>query len=157
MGPFISDIEAGPNGLFPPGSAFWSVSGTGCTQFAPGPPEIGHVGHAQIGTSNFSATLSNTGPSLPAVLAYGLSDTFWLGIALPFDLGLVGFSGCTLYQNLVGQIPAFTDGTGSAVQVLPVPNDPNLLGIPVYLQWVVANVVAGGIALTPLGTVIIEQ
>jgi hypothetical protein len=157
LGPYMTDIDAGPNGLFPPGSTSWSVSGVGCTQFSPGPPSIGHVGKAQLGTTNFSVTVSGTGASLPAVVAYGLSSTSYLGIQLPLDLAPFGYPGCFLYQSLTGQIPSFTGPAGTGSQTIPIPNDPVLLGISVHLQWLVANIFQGAIALSNLGSGVIEQ
>lgn len=158
LGPFIEDIEAGPNGLFPPGSSNWTTSGVGCSQFSPGPPQIGHVGHAQVGTSNFSVTVSGTGANLPAVVAYGLSNTLWFGIPLPLDLTFAGLPGCFLYQSLTGQINASTGPAGTGSVTIPVPSDPTLVGLPVHLQWLVINIFGTpGLALSNLGTVIIEQ
>ena len=158
LGPFITDIEAGPNGLFPAGAANWTTTGVACSQFSPGPPAIGHTGHAQVGTSNFSLTLSNTGANLPAIFGYGLSNTDFMGIPLPLDLTPLGYSGCFLYQNLVGQSSSvFTDGAGAAAVPIPIPNDQALVNLPVYLQWVVIDIFSGGIAVSNLGTVIIEQ
>jgi len=73
------------------------------------------------------------------------------------DLSPFGYGGCFLYQSLNGQVTSFTDGTGSAAVAIPVPNDQNLVNLPVHLQWLVVDLFSGGIALSPLGTVIIEQ
>ncbi|MCI0634177.1 MAG: hypothetical protein L0206_09735, partial [Actinobacteria bacterium] len=140
LGPFIEDIEAGPNGLFPPASSDWSTSGVGCSPFAPGPPQIGHTGDLQIGTSNFTLTVTNTGPNLPALVGIGLSNSMYLGIPLPLDLSIVGLPGCFLYQNLLVQLQSFTDPTGSGAQPIFVPNDPALVNLPAYFQWLVINV-----------------
>ncbi len=156
LGPFVEDIEAGPNGLFPAASSNWSVSGASCSQFSPGPPTIGHVGHAQVGTSNFSVTVSGTGANLPALVGWGLSNTTYLGLTLPLDLSVVGYPGCVLYNSLQGQINSFVGPAGTGSQVIPVPNDASLVNLPVYMQWLVVNVLGGGIALSNVGTVIIE-
>ncbi|MEM7309889.1 MAG: hypothetical protein AAF682_24650 [Planctomycetota bacterium] len=159
LGPFVENIEAGPNGLFPPASANFTTSGVGCSTFAPGPPAIGATGNAQIGTSNFTCSVSNTASFAPALLAYGLSNTDYLGLPLPLDLSFVpGLGGCLLYQSLTGDISATTDGTGGASTVIPVPNDPALVNIPVYLQWLIIQPgVVVEFALSDLGTVLIES
>ena len=157
LGPFFEDIEAGPNGLFPPGSSNFTTFGVPCSQFAPGPPLIAGSGKAALGTSGFTCSVSGTGPSLPATLAFGLSNTDLLGIPLPLDLTPFSFSGCTLYQNLTGQVPAATDALGTAAIAIPVPVDSALVALPIYLQWLIVDPFGGGIALSNAGTVILEQ
>jgi hypothetical protein len=157
LGPFVTSIGVAPNLLFPAGFSNWTTSGVGCSQFAPCPPVIGHSGHAQIGTTNFTLTVSGTGPSLPAIFAFGLSDTMYLGLPLPLDLTPFGYAGCSLYQSLQGQSLKITDAAGSVAQAIPVPPDPLLVAVKVHLQWLVIDVFSGGISLSKLGTVIVEQ
>ena len=156
LGPFVENIEAGPAGLFNPGTPNFTTSGVSCSAFAPGPPMISGMGKAKIGTSDFSCTVSGTSPSIPAVLALGFLNDDYLGLPLPLDLTPLGWSGCFLYQNLTAQFPSLTDATGSSTIPIAVPNDPIFINVTVYLQWLVIDVSAPGLGFSELGTLIIE-
>jgi hypothetical protein len=155
LGPFVDDIALIDGGLWAPSSNNFVISGTGCSSFGT-VPTIAGSGTANIGTSNFSCIVGNTGPSLPAICYFGTSTTHYLGAPiLPLDLSPLGpnFTGCIVYHNLVGLIVTVTNPAGQAAVPIPFPNDPSLAGRFFPLQWLV---IGGGIALSPLGEVLAE-
>ncbi|MCB9880847.1 MAG: DUF4397 domain-containing protein [Planctomycetes bacterium] len=69
-----------------------------------------------------------------AVLHVGASDTKLGSLMLPFDLGVVGLSGCTLYQDSLAVFGAQANGAGSASFTIDIPG--SLATIDgVYFQW----------------------
>lgn len=75
-------------------------------------------------------------------LHVGASDSQFGSIKLPFDLGVLGLRGCTLYQDSIVIFPTTANGSGSASFELTVPSTlPDLAGA--YLQW--SYVVPSGI------------
>jgi hypothetical protein len=158
QGPFIVEITTMPGGSWPSGGGApnFTTSGTGCSTFGTVPSILGS-GQAQIGTSNFVCSVTNTGPNLPAILWFGSSTTQWLGApVLPLDLTPFGYPGCFMYHNIIGFFQTLTDGTGVAALPLPIPNDPTLVGFDLPLQWLVVDFLSSGIALTELGEVTME-
>ncbi len=138
--PFVAGSAAAPFGAFTP----YKVTGQGCAQYGASPIAAG-VGFAKIGTADFVAQLRNAPIGALGRLYIGASTQSWLGVPLPFDLGLLGYPGCTLYQDLaigintitqaVGPNPA-TDGQSSLP--LLIPNNPVFIGVDLPMQWLVA-------------------
>jgi hypothetical protein len=93
-------------------------------------------GRPSLGNVNFQLTI--TDPSgIPFVLYIG-SNRCKLGNTynLPADLGTIipGFSGVTVYTDIdLLTLPGVLIN-GTATMRIPVPNDPNLAGVCVYLQ-----------------------
>ena len=81
-----------------------------------------------LGNSLFRINLFNGLPDAPAFLALGLRDQHGI---LPLTLP----SGCDLqvFPDLV--LPRPTDASGTAEQIIPIPNDPALAGIIFFAQW----------------------
>ncbi|MBL8901579.1 MAG: hypothetical protein JNM84_28385 [Planctomycetes bacterium] len=101
-----------------------------------------------IFTPDLRTSLVNNGATF---LLIGTDATQWLGIPLPFDLGVLGGNGCTLYTSqelLLG--PLFPAG-GTASLPLAIPPGGFLAGARVYLQF--ANLAPG---VNPLGLVTSE-
>ncbi len=74
---------------------------------------------------------------------------FHLGLsATSLDLGVLGFVGCTLYTTPVGTVPGTTDVFGFVEWTTPVPNDPPLIGVHVFGQWLAVDTAFGSIAVT---------
>jgi hypothetical protein len=131
----------------PPGS---SLYGQGC------PGSGGIVPLIRAG-GGFPTTGTGGGPSnqafrivLPkalggtsASLIVGPSSSDWMGIPLPFDLGLVGMPGCSLLVAPFATIATSVLGSGPVAGVasvpMPVPSDPALAGGHVFFQWIVAD------------------
>ena len=105
-------------------------------------PRIGATGTADIGES-YQLHLSRVAPGLIGLLGVGVSNTSWLGVPLPLDLGPVGMPGCELSVAPTTVIPAVTLPTGpaegAATVALPIPDEATLIGASVYAQWFVMN------------------
>lgn len=87
----------------------------------------------------FTVQLHHAAESSPAVLFWGFSDASWLGLLLPFDLGLLGASGCTLYCSGDVQRPTRTDPCGFATSAVDIPADSGLLGLVFFNQWLILD------------------
>ena len=105
-------------------------------------PRIGATGSPRIG-KDYDINLSNVVPGLTAFLAIGFSNTTWMGVPLPFDLGVIGMAGCDLSVSPDAVFTALTrevtPGLGAATVDNAIPNDPALLGSTVYAQWLVLS------------------
>jgi len=155
LGPFVEDMATIDGGVWGAGCPGILLSGTGCSQYGSVPTICGS-GTANAGTANFTCTVGNAGANLPALLHYGTSTAVWFGVPLPLDLTPFGYSGCTLYHNIVGNFATVTDPSGNGSVPVPIPNDPVLVGFVLPLQWLVVDFQANGIALSPLGQVTIQ-
>lgn len=105
--------------------------GTGCgnpvyTQAVSGPPRL---------LQPISYTATNGHPSGFALLALGLSDRSYLGVALPAALDSLGGVGCRAWCDLVLQFTTLADATGQASIGLTVPLDPGLVGTTYFSQF----------------------
>lgn len=110
-----------------------SLQGAGCGN--PGAiPAMASAGLPWLGSS-FTLSVSNVG-SAPVVLTIGFSDTVWNGIPLPFDLGLVGAAGCTLYNDIETSV-SLTPLAGTASLLAAIPSDALLIGARAYAQGLV--------------------
>ena len=97
----------------------------------------------------FTARLTNLGtlPTNVPFLFLGLSNTLWGIVPLPLDLTLIGMTGCTLYTDpFLTFFPANIGGT--ATWSIPIPNDPNYLGLTLFNQGGVTS-----FGTNPLGLV----
>ena len=83
-------------------------------------------------------------------LRLGLSNTSWLGIPLPFDLGSINWApGCSVYASSdLGMGWAWTGTNGSALQLLPIPDDVALVGGRIYTQFWCLDPSANNIGIT---------
>jgi len=92
-----------------------------------GTPSIGEVG--------FALRVRFAAPSASAFLVISLAQA-----SLPFKGGLLLVDVTGAYASLFQA----TNGTGAAQVPLSIPNDPNLLGLPVFGQWLIQD--AGAVA-----------
>jgi hypothetical protein len=72
----------------------------------------------------------------------GLSATRFAGMDLPIDLDPFGMKGCTLYVRPDAQIPVLT-GIGVVSFPIVIPNDPALIEMEAFLQFIGADPGAG--------------
>ncbi len=168
-GPFLSNVTALPAGTLPQPAPNFTTSGTACSQYGYD-PVIAGTGSAIIGTSNFTAQVKNIPGSVPCVLFVGTSTQFFAGsVPLPLELTFVGLPGCFLYQSNEYSFGAVSVGTpalgatdGVASIPAALPNNPNLVGFALPMQWLVLNIFdldpnnLPKLALTGLGQVTIE-
>lgn len=118
---------------YDPGTvARWTPFGSGCAGTS-GVPTLRPIGASMpiVGTT-FQLELLGI-PGSAAAVASGFSNTQWTGGTLPFDLGALGMTGCTLQAS-----PDFmffapvTSGRATLPWVLP--NDPGLIGVNFFNQ-----------------------
>ena len=112
----------------------FTVFGSGCNGSNGVPTHYG-VGLAQTGSS--SSYGMQKGPKNGIVLlALGLSKQKWGAIPLPLDLTPLGATGCKLYTAIGITFPGVTSSTGSVGKLIPIPNDPNLVGASFFTQYI---------------------
>ena len=63
----------------------------------------------------------------------GLSDSSWESLSLPRDLDIHGMPGCTQYASIEFS-SALENAGGTATWEIPVPNNPDLIGLTFYTQ-----------------------
>lgn len=109
--------------------------GTGCAGSGGYVPAVGSSNLPAVNTNTFSFDVADlNGPGLAVYLA-DVTNTTWAGGTLPLALG----GGCSLLTG--GSIalfhPVVTNGpgSGSASQLLTVPNSPGLAGLSLFAQW----------------------
>ena len=109
--------------------------GSGCMG-ANAVPQLTVQGLPWLGESfTFAATPS--APTAASLVAFGISNTLFNGLPLPFDLGFFGSPGCSL---LIGPLTLLPSAGPIA---LPLPTDPALAGLSVYLQALSVEVSGG--------------
>jgi hypothetical protein len=91
------------------------------------------VSDPRINNPAFALGVSNALPATAAYLALGQSDQFAFG-SIPLPVPVLG--GCSWWVRPDFIFPALTSGTGSATILLPVPNDPALVGTIFFAQWI---------------------
>jgi hypothetical protein len=89
------------------------------------------TGYWAFGTTNFSVTLSQAQPAVPALLFFAFSNTTWGPVPLPIALP----GGCSALTSMDLNFGAVTDAQGEASIQLMLPNDPNLTGLSLYTQF----------------------
>ena len=113
----------------------WSASyGTGCSGAGVNPVfNVVPSTSPTIGTT-FTLRMPITSPAvLLTVGAIGFQNTTWGGLPLPFDLGVIGMTGCMLWTDLaITSVLAQTAVAATMPVVLP--NDPASIGTPLYMQ-----------------------
>jgi len=85
-----------------------------------------------------------------ALMVIGFSDSTFGGLRLPMDLGPFGGQNCALYASMEIVLPVRIDGSGSGSSRVPIPDLPELAGLPLYTQAFVIDPQANplGIAAT---------
>jgi hypothetical protein len=121
--------------------------GTGCAGSSRKSPQLGNVGVPTLGQS-FQVTLANAPAQASVFFVLGLSDQSWLGLTLPFDLGIINAPGCRVLCSHDAVLPQTADGAGAASRLLGVPGDPALLAAVFFNQWIVVDPPANPLQLT---------
>lgn len=91
-----------------------------------------------LGAGTFYVTLSGAPAGTPVSLIVSDTASQYFGVPLPIPLGWAGAPGCNL---LVGQgpiLPYSTDTAGHLLAQLPLPANPGLVGLTIYLQGAVS-------------------
>ena len=121
--------------------------GSGCAGMS-GVPSLRPVGASLpiVGTT-FQLELLGI-PGSAAAISIGLSNSQWTGGTLPFDLGALGMTGCTLHAS--PDVVFFTPVVaGRATLAWSLPNAPSLIGVRFYNQGFVLDP-----GINPLGATV---
>ncbi len=126
----------------PPGT---SAFGSGCPGAGGQTPSIAAGGfsgdvlgaYPGVGNCCFSIRLEEGPASGIAVLVLGLSDSVWqpFNISLPWNLASIGMPGCDLFVSGDFLLPSITTAAGETTRLLPVPDEPALVGATLFAQW----------------------
>ena len=82
-------------------------------------------------------------PTKFAICGFGLTEDPTPG---PFDLASVGFPGSYVWNDMLGLFPIeAVSATGTATQLVPIPNNPWFVGQPLHFQWFVWMPVTVGV------------
>jgi hypothetical protein len=100
----------------------------------------------QIGDT-FRVRVSQAAASSFALMTIGRSDTWWNGIALPYDLGRYGAPGCALLAAADGVNGMQLDASGAGFVVYTLPNSIYLLSMLFYNQVAVVDPAANALGL----------
>jgi len=115
-----------------------------------GAPTLSMTGTPRLGQT-YHAALGNAPVGSAAWHLIGFSASDWNGLALPFDMSLIGSgSGCEILVAGQQAIAATTNGTGAASVAVSVPLRNELVGLAVLHQWIAADPAAPG---NPLGLI----
>ena len=118
----------------PTGVAF--PKGPGCSGSLSKAPALGAGGIPAL-NSTLVLNFSDHPASTSGILVLGRNDANFMGIPLPFDLGVLGMTGCSLYQDIKLSLNYTTNAQGTGSLQLPVPNVPSMAGVPLFWQGVV--------------------
>jgi hypothetical protein len=133
--PVVRVISGAPIGVV--------VTGPGCPDATGVVPTLGIGVGARLGRT-LSINLSGAHPgTTAAVLGLGYSQSSWSGVPLPLDLGALGLPGCAWRVSsdaslLIPSVP-LVGGRRRSTYEIPVPNNPQLLGLDVFCQWVTCD------------------
>jgi hypothetical protein len=95
-------------------------------------------------------TVSDLKSNYLAAAFFGFSDASWAGLTLPFDLGLLGATGNSLYTGRSIEVPLPTVASGSTYQGqlnLPLPNSTAFAGYKLFSQTWFADAQANGLGI----------
>ena len=93
---------------------------------------------------HFALEVFGAAPVSPLVVLIGANPNFQ-----PFDLGVIGITGCTLYVDVAVDLAAMTSagdaprGEGTATIGAPIPNDPGIRGFAIEAQVGIVDVNSG--------------
>lgn len=127
------------------GGGYIRSFGQGCNGFS-GPVVQTGTGMPQVGGSIVS-TSSNHAPGALGVLVFGLSNTIYAGLNLPFDLTpVLGTNGCFLNVSIDATLVGFTSGVAPADLSYTIPLPPPAAGVLFHLQHACFEPVPGNLS-----------
>jgi len=146
-GSFVFRSEIETYGFSVPGS--YETRGTSCAGSAGTPQLIGVSALASGPTIGETAIVQLRQTWFHAFFVFGWSDTDDGGTPLPFDLGAFGMPGCSLQVSRDAIASAFPVN-GTATMLMPVPNNPFLVGQSYFIQGLSLDLAAnaGGYTTT---------
>ncbi|HIE70343.1 MAG TPA: hypothetical protein EYP98_09245 [Planctomycetes bacterium] len=107
-------------------------------------PSLTTSGLPLIGAT-FDVTLRDAVANAPAMFVFGNSDSVWQTLPLPFPLTALGAPGCDLLVSVDVTAVTMTDGNGTAVVPVSVPNDPAILDAEFFEQFAVLDLAANSL------------
>jgi len=122
--------------------ASYTSLGKGC-QGSAGVPSLTAMSSGPIIGKRFDVRVTNIPAKTSTILLlFGLSKTQWGSTKLPWDMSVVGMSGCTLYAS--ADIMLFLgNSNGTATAGFTVPNDNNLIHLAYFNQAYVPDATLG--------------
>jgi Tol biopolymer transport system component len=123
-----------------------ALPGAGCPGSA-GTPLHTATGTPEIGGSVQYALASAPG-NAPAAAIFGLSDTYWDAVPLPFDFAAIGAPGCLLRVAPTVLDFGLTQPDGTLVQTLAFAHEPALLGAALFSQFAAVDPEANALGVT---------
>ena len=102
---------------------------------------------------NFGLRIEQARANSAVTFCFGVSNSQWGALVLPFDLRIIGAPGCSIYAGCSIPIGGFTNVSGVATMSALVPNLSVFVGAQFYNQAVVADPGANsaGLALSRAG------
>jgi hypothetical protein len=110
----------------------FSQFGQGCAGSV-GMPELAIADGMPVVGTRMKVACTSLQPDHFTTMWMGFSRTNWSLGSLPYDLGAFGMTGCTLFVSGDFVVPLL-NWNGVAVWHLSIPNAPQILGLPFYLQ-----------------------
>lgn len=123
--------------------AGWDTTGLGCPGSSGFTPTHGMTGTPRLGDT-LTHWISSAPPQSLSFLLFG-SDTT---PPMPIDLGSMGMPGCLQYFPINNSATVLTDGVGLGGYATAVPNQPGLIGITLYSQYVCLDPLANSFGAT---------
>lgn len=120
--------------------------GSGCAG-TNGTPVVSSADTPCIGAS-IDVDLAQAPADAAVAMFLGDSDQVWSGGSLPFDLGVIGATGCSLLVSTENVLPAAADNTGAAIKTLLIPRNSAYVGARVFAQFVVLDPGANTLGIT---------
>ncbi|MBK8974653.1 MAG: hypothetical protein IPM29_01880 [Planctomycetes bacterium] len=112
------------------------------------PPSLSMRNQPRIGGS-LDVRIATRAPMMSTFTILGVSDSWWNGASLPFDLSTLGATGCRLLASLDVPLPLqTTDSLGEANFALPIPSAAGLIDKTVYFQTLALDAPANPLGLS---------
>ncbi len=91
----------------------------------------------------------DTLPNTAAGFMFGFQESgLWNGIELPFDLSVIGATGCSLSIDAITTTTVNTDVTGAALTTLFLPSQPEIVGDWIRFQGIALDPTANALGVT---------
>ena len=128
------------------GPASYTTFGVGCAGSVGVPSLQTQFGAVPVANRSFTVQVNNLPLTGAAWMFFGVSQTNWSGVPLPFNLGTIGMTGCTLYSSGEFAIP-IQNVLGVGVWTVNLPA--SVAGATFYNQAIILDIGA-----TPLGLIV---
>ena len=114
---------------------YFDKLGDGCPGTGGVVPQVSINSAARLGNQRFEIVCSNAHPNSQALLYLGFDDQQYFGVRLPVVIGQSQGVDCALRVAPVLITPIPTNAMGTATFPLPLPNNPALNGLELFVQW----------------------